>query len=59
MALGRMRDQYALEENRGEEAIRRLRLAADPMTLELATAFSAELRRMRAEERAEVASLVE
>ena len=51
--------EYALTERRGQEAIRSLRQAASPITLELATAFSAELRRMRKEERPEVASALE
>ena len=51
--------EYALTENRGQEAIRSLRRAPSAITLELATAFSAELRRMRADKRPEVASAVE
>lgn len=51
--------EFALETNRAGEAIRGLRSSTSPVTLELATAFEAELRQMGAEERPEVASAVE
>jgi hypothetical protein len=51
--------EFALETNRAGEAIRGLRSSASPVTLELATAFEAELRRMQAEERPRVAPAIE
>jgi hypothetical protein len=51
--------EFALETNRAGEAMRGLRSSASPVTLELATAFEAELRQMGAGERPEVASAVE
>jgi hypothetical protein len=51
--------EFALETNRAGEAIRGLRSSASPVTLELATAFEAELRRMQAEERPRMAPALE
>ncbi len=51
--------EFALETNRAGEAIRGLRSSASPVTLELATAFEAELRRMQAEQRPRMAPALE
>jgi len=51
--------EYAQRVGRGDEAVRRLEAAGDRRALELATAFSTELRRVEADHRREVASLAE